>query len=43
VTFDDGYPDTRHVAQPIIECHEIPATVFVISGMLDGACRGRYG
>jgi peptidoglycan/xylan/chitin deacetylase (PgdA/CDA1 family) len=37
VTFDDGYPDTRHVAQPIIECHEIPATVFVISGMLDGA------
>jgi peptidoglycan/xylan/chitin deacetylase (PgdA/CDA1 family) len=34
VTFDDGYPDTRHAAQPIIECHEIPATVFIVSGLL---------
>lgn len=37
VTFDDGYPDTRHAALPIIQRYEIPVTVFVISGLLDGS------
>lgn len=35
VTFDDGYVDNLTEAQPILEKYRIPATVFVVAGMLD--------
>lgn len=33
LTFDDGYPDTLEDALPLLERHEIPATVFLCSGL----------
>lgn len=36
ITFDDGYADNATVALPILRRLEIPATVFVASGYLNG-------
>ena len=35
VTFDDGYADNLFEAVPALETEEIPATIFVSTGMLD--------
>jgi len=36
ITLDDGYRDNLTVALPRLQKHKLPATVFVVSGAIDG-------
>lgn len=38
ITFDDGYANNFTVAMPILAARQLPATVFVAAGYLDGGC-----
>jgi peptidoglycan/xylan/chitin deacetylase (PgdA/CDA1 family) len=35
ITFDDGYADNYLNALPILKCHNLPATFFITSGILN--------
>jgi len=38
ITFDDGYADNLHQAEPVLRRHGACATLFVATGFLDGGC-----
>ncbi len=39
ITFDDGYKDNLELALPVLERYQVPATIFVCSGLVDGQTR----
>src|SRR5213593_960362 len=36
ITFDDGYADNHRLAFPVLQALELPATLYVTTGSLDG-------
>ncbi|MGD9614509.1 MAG: polysaccharide deacetylase family protein [Alphaproteobacteria bacterium] len=38
ITFDDGYRDNLINAAPALEAHDLPATIFVVSGAVGAGC-----
>jgi peptidoglycan/xylan/chitin deacetylase (PgdA/CDA1 family) len=34
VTFDDGYACTAKVAAPLLDRHDVPATIFILAGLI---------
>lgn len=36
LTFDDGYRDNYQIALPLLQALEVPATVYITSGFIDG-------
>jgi peptidoglycan/xylan/chitin deacetylase (PgdA/CDA1 family) len=39
ITFDDGYRDNLDIAVPLLEKYDLPATFFVVPGLLSGTVR----
>lgn len=37
ITFDDGYQDNLRVALPILEKYDVPATIYVCTGIIEGS------
>jgi peptidoglycan/xylan/chitin deacetylase (PgdA/CDA1 family) len=43
ITFDDGYADNYHEALPILARFQVPACVFLVSGLMDDSNRWMHG
>jgi peptidoglycan/xylan/chitin deacetylase (PgdA/CDA1 family) len=39
ITFDDGYVDNLTETKPLVEKHDVPSTVFVVSGYVGAGRR----
>jgi peptidoglycan/xylan/chitin deacetylase (PgdA/CDA1 family) len=40
LTFDDGYRDFHEHVLPLLECHRIPAVLYLATGLVDGQGEG---
>jgi peptidoglycan/xylan/chitin deacetylase (PgdA/CDA1 family) len=38
ITIDDGYADAYEIAFPLLKKNQMPATVYAVTGFLDGKC-----